>query len=228
VKEAYIKLRTNLMFCMTADKQRQCRSFAVTSAMPSEGKSISAANIAISFAMLGKKTLLVDADMRKPAQRAIWRAGSTKGICDYLANLGPLKTFKVNTIPLTIIFTGTVPPNPSELLASGRMKSFMGKSTESYDYVIIDTPPINTVADAQIISTYVDGIVLIARSGSTTSDELGTAIESIQRADGNICGVVLNDMNMKSMRYSYRYRYGDKYGYKYGYTIYGEKNEATE
>lgn len=228
VKEAYVKLRTNLMFCMTADKQRQCRSFAVTSAMPSEGKSLSAANIAISFAMLGKKTLLVDADMRKPAQRAIWRTNISKGICDYLANLGPLRTYKVKTIPLTLIFTGTIPPNPSELLASGGMKKFMEKSAEIYDYVIIDTPPINTVADAQIISTYVDGIVLIARSGSTTSDELSAAIESIQRADGNLCGVVLNDMNMKSMRYSYRYRYGDKYGYKYGDTRYEGKSESAE
>ena len=88
---------------------------------------------------------------------------------------------------------------------------------QQYDYVIIDTPPINTVADAQIISTFVDGVVVVAKSGSTTSDELSMALEAVDRAGGNMCGVVVNDMNMKSLKYSYKYRYSDKYGYKYGY-----------
>lgn len=175
MKEAYVKLRTSLMFCMTADKARPCKTFAVTSAKPSEGKSLTAANIAISYAMLGKRVLLVDADMRKPTQRRLWKVELSTGLCDYLAKIWQLELAKVTELPLWIVCTGTIPPNPSELLSSDRMKSFVESCADYYDYVIIDTPPINTVADAQIISTFVDGVVLVARSGNTTADELNAA-----------------------------------------------------
>ncbi len=218
IKEAYVKLRTSLMFCMTADKTRPCKSFAVTSTMPSDGKSLTAANIAISYAMMGKKVILIDADMRKPTQRRLWNVEKSTGLCDFLANIGQLEVARVDELPLWIVCTGTIPPNPSELLASDRMKDFVNACAERYDYVIIDTPPINTVADAQIVSTYVDGVLLVARSGRTTADGLNMAIDAIKRAGCNLCGVVLNDLNMKSVKYSYRYKYGDKYGYKYAYS----------
>lgn len=207
VREAYIGLRTNLMFCMTANKERACRVFAVTSSHPQEGKSLTSANIAISFAMLGKRTLLIDTDMRKPAQRRIWMITPSTGLCDFLADIGPLELAKVEDLPLFIACTGTIPPNPSELLSSGRMRKFIDYCSECYDYVILDTPPINTVADAQIISTFVDGVIVVAKSGSTTSDDLNSALEAIDRAGGNLCGVVLNNLNMKAMKYSYQYKY---------------------
>lgn len=223
IKEAYVKLRTSLMFCMTADKQRPCKVFAVTSSKPSEGKSLTAANIAISYAMLGKKTLLIDADLRKPTQHRLWQIHSSTGLCDFLADIAPLQLFHTAKIPLDIVCTGTIPPNPSELLSSDRMKQFVTAGTQGYDYIIIDTPPINTVADAQIVSTFVDGVVIVARSGSTSSDELSAAIEAVERAGGNLCGVVLNGLNMKSVKYAYRYK-SDKYGYRYSYTdVYGQK-----
>ena len=214
IKEAYVKLRTSLLFCMTADKERPCSTFAVTSAKPSEGKSLTAANIAISYAMLGKRVLLVDADMRKAGQRSLWSVRSSAGLCDFLAKISRLELAKVTDLPLWIVCTGTIPPNPSELLSSERMRHFVAESAETYDYVIIDTPPINTVADAQIISTYVDGVVLVTRSGVTTTDELNDAKDAVLRAGGNLCGVVLNDMNMKSGKYAHK-KYGGKYGYKY-------------
>ncbi len=223
IKEAYVKLRTSLMFCMKANKDGPCKVFAITSANPSEGKSLTAANVAISFAMLGKKTLLIDADMRKPTQRKLWRVDIATGLCDFLAGMGQLELVKVDGLPLSIVCTGTIPPNPSELLASDIMKQFIKRCAKTYDYIIIDTPPINTVADAQIISTFVDGVVAVAKSGSTTKDELRMAIDAIERAGGNLCGVVVNDMNMKSLKYSYKYRYSSKYGYKYGYK-YGHKH----
>lgn len=224
IKEAYVKLRTSLMFCMAKDKAQPCTTFAITSANPNEGKSLTAANIAISFAMLGKKVLLVDCDMRKPTQRTLWNVSSSVGLCDFLANIRNLEIFKVKKLPLWLICTGTIPPNPSELLSSVRMQNFLAECAEAYDYVIIDTPPINTVADAQIISTYVDGVVLVSKSGSTTADELNAAADKIHIADGNLCGVVLNDLNMKTVkRGKYGYGYGDKYGYGYGY---GESYEA--
>ena len=173
IKEAYVKLRTSLMFCMTADKERACKTFAITSSKPSA---------------------------------KIWK----------------LEIAKVQDLPLWIVCTGTIPPNPSELLASDRMRAFVSECARVYDYVIIDTPPINTVADAQIVATYVDGVVLVTKSGYTTSDELNAAIEAVHQAGGNLCGVVLNGLNMKSVKYSYKYKYSDKYGYKYGYR-YGDK-----
>ena len=182
IKEAYIKLRTSLMFCMTQDGGSVCRVFAVTSPNPSEGKSLTAANIAISFAMLGRRTLLIDADMRKPTQRLLWNVRTTSGLCDYLAAIRPLETARVEDI-------------------------------------FIDTPPINTVADAQIVSAFVDGVILVAKSGGTGADELNTAISSVERAGGNLCGVVLNDVDIKAIRRSYRYdgRYGNQNAYMDSY-----------
>lgn len=222
IKEAYIKLRTNLMFCMTGDGEKQCKVFAVTSANPSEGKSLTAANIAICCAMLGKKTVLIDADMRKPTQHRLWSIKNTVGLCDFIARIRPLRIAMVENLPLSIICTGTIPPNPSEMISSDRMRELVKECSNHYDYVIIDTPPINTVADAQIISTFVDGILLVARSGEITTDELSAAVEAVRNSGGNLCGVVLNDISMKSQRNSYRYKYGSKYGYRYSYK-YGDK-----
>ena len=209
------------MFCMAVDKQAPCKVFAVTSAKPSEGKSLTAANIAISYAMLEKRTLLIDADMRKPSQGRLWRINAPNGFCDFLANIAPLELAHVEGLPLDIAPTGTIPPNPSELLASDRMTQFIAACARNYDYVIIDTPPINTVADAQIISAFVDGMLLVAKSGYTTADELQAAIDAVHRAEGNLCGVVLNGLDMKSVKYSYKYKYG-RYGEKYGYYQYSQ------
>ena len=220
VKEAYVKIRTGLMFAMTSDGSKSCKTFAVTSSNPNEGKSITAANIAVSFAMLGKKTLLIDADMRKPTQKKLWKIGSGSGLCDFLAGIDKCETHQTEGLPLTVICTGTIPHNPSELLASERMKSLVAYLSTVYEYIIIDTPPINTVADAQIISTYVDGMVIVTKSGDTTGEQLRGAIEAVKQAGGNVCGVVLNDINLKSGAYSYKR--GSKYGYQY--VAYEKKN----
>ena len=236
IKEAYVKMRTNMMFCMTADGTRPCRTFGITSARPSEGKSLTAANIAISCAMLGKRTLLIDADLRRPTQKHLWGAQIEHGLCDYLAQIGPLEMVKTEQLPLWVICTGMIPPNPSEMLSSDRMKWLLEEYSEMFDYVIIDTPPINTVADAQIISALADGMLVVAKSGVSTLDEIDEAVETVRSAGGNFCGVILNDMNLKSAKYSYRSKYGSQYGYKYGYKYsykygyggeYGSKHQNT-
>ena len=192
IKEAYVKLRTNLMFCMTADGTRNCKVFAVTGANQGEGKSITAANIAISFAMIGKKTLLLDADMRSSSQRRIWKNRTLTGLSDFLAEIKPLEVFSVKELPLSIVFTGTLPPNPSELLSSEIMSGFVKECSNRFDYIIIDTPSLNDYADAQIISTLADGVVLVARSGETDSADLAESLDSVKRSGGNVCGVALN------------------------------------
>lgn len=192
IKEAYVKLRTNLMFCMTADGTQNCKVFAVTGANQGEGKSITAANIAISFAMIGKKTLLLDADMRGSSQRRIWKNRALTGLSDFLAEIKPLEIFSVKELPLSIVFTGTLPPNPSELLTSDKMSDFVMECSNRFDYIIIDTPSLNDYADAQIISTLADGVVLVARAGETDSADLAEAADAVKRSGGNLCGVALN------------------------------------
>lgn len=223
VKEAYIKLRTNLMFSLSTDGETPCKVFSVTSPNPNEGKSITAANIAISFAMMEKKTLLIDADMRNPTQYRMWDISEDNGLSSLLARVCDSKLYTVKGLPyLNLVFAGRTPPNPSELLASANMSKLLEISREAFDYIIIDTPPINTVADAQILTRIVDGTVIVVRAGETNSRELLLAKDIIEQANGNICGVVLNDVDIKSGKYAYNYKYGYSYGYgkKYGY---GEK-----
>ena len=216
VREAFVRLRTSMMFCMTADKEDPCKVFGITSAKPSEGKSLIAANTAVCFAMLQKKTLLIDGDLRKPTVRWLWDIRQKNGLSDFLVGSAPLRLTSLKDIPLTIIPSGSIPPNPSEILSSAKMRQFIESCKERYDYIIIDTPPIGTVADAQIVSVLVDGFVVVARSGNTSRDELNDALSSIKSVGGNVCGVVLNDVSRRSMKYSSLYK-GGNYGYKYRY-----------
>lgn len=222
VREAFVRLRTGMMFCMTADGEEPCRVFGITSAKPAEGKSLIAVNTALSFAMLQKRTLLIDGDLRKPTLRRLWDIRQKTGLSDFLVGAAPLRLTALKDVPLTVIPSGSIPPNPSEILSSELMRQFIESCKEKYDYIIIDTPPVGTVADAQIASVLVDGFVVVARSGSTSRDELNDALGLIEAVGGNICGVVLNDVSRKSLKYnsrynggySYRYRYGGRYGYE--------------
>lgn len=218
VREAFVKLRTNLMFSLCADGEKKCQVFCVTSPDQSEGKSITSANIAISFAMLGKKTLLIDADMRRPSQNKLWQMKVSYGLSDILARVGGCQVFDIEGLPLSIIPVGNIPPNPSELLSSQHMNKLIDFFRKYYDYIIIDTPPINTVADAQILSRTVDGTVMVCRSASTRSNELSNAISLAKQSNANICGIVVTNVNMKSGKSSYRYKY--YYGKKYEYVEY--------
>lgn len=215
LSEAFVKLRTNLMFSLCADGEHPCRVFAFTSPSPAEGKSTTVANIAISFARLGKKTILIDADMRKPTQWKKWRIPSTHGLSDLLAKIDSCSIYKASEFPLSIITAGDCPPNPSELLASANMQHLVEYVKSQYEYVLIDTPPINTVADAQIISKFVDGTVLVVRSEQTKRAEMQYALEQLEQAGANVCGVVLNDLNIKSSKYGYKSAYSS---YSYGYS----------
>lgn len=212
IKEAYVQLRTNLLFSVAANENSNCKVFAVTSPNASEGKSLTSTNIAISFAMLGKKTLLIDADMRRPSIHSLWKLSNKNGLSNLLTGVDVCHVRKINEIPLSIITSGDIPPNPSELLSSTAFENNLNKFKDQFDIIIIDTPPVCSVADTQIISQYVDGVIIVSHSGSTRLNDIARAEEILTSAECKICGILVNDLNAKLSKYSYRYH---DYYYRY-------------
>lgn len=220
ITEAYNTARTNIMFAASTSHKK---IVAVTSSNPSEGKSTTCANIAISFANVGFKTLLVECDLRKPVMAKSFGVKPKNGLSSIL---GGFCTVNEAICPgvmnnLDIITTGDIPPNPSELLASDSMKIFLKASSEDYDYVFLDTPPVNVVTDSQLMNTEIAGLVFIIREGSTIHPDIQSALEKIRLANGKALGFVKTFCKPeKSGRYGKKYasKYGYKYGYGYGYS----------
>ena len=225
VTEAYKNLRTNISFALSTKKNR---IFAVSSALASEGKSTVAANIAITLAQNNSKVLLIDGDLRKPVQHKVFEIGNETGISSLLGGLNTFDEVVHKDVieNLNVVTCGPIPPNPSELLGSENMKSLLNKLTAEYDYIIIDTPPINIVTDALTLLDTIAGVLLVAKHAQSTYDALDEAIEAIKMADGSLLGVVVNNVAVAGNgkfggKYSYKYKYGYKYGYKYSYGGYG-------
>ncbi len=230
ITEAYNTARTNIMFAASTSNKK---IVAVTSSNPSEGKSTTCANIAISFANAGFKTLLVECDLRKPVMAKSFGVKPKKGLS---AIRGGFCTVREAICPevmsnLDIITTGDIPPNPSELLASDSMKIFLKASSDDYDYVFLDTPPVNVVTDSQLMNTEIAGLVFVIREGSTIHPDIQSAIEKIQLANGKALGFVKTFCKPeKSGRYGKKYasKYGYKYGYGYGYGYSSKDGAAAE
>jgi len=223
VTESFKTLRTNLFYTANNDK---CPIYVITSGMINAGKSVIVANLALSYGQLGdKKVLFIDADMRCPVQHKIFSIENKKGLSELLAdNQGNKYTEyiqKVNNID--IITSGRIPPNPSELLASKKMKEFLREVKEDYDIVLIDMPPITEVSDPGVVADIVTGYLFIIRSGYTDARLAKDSIEKLKQMKANIVGFVLNDIkpkyNESYMKYSYK---------KYGYKKYGYKKYAYE
>lgn len=227
VTEAYKNLRTNLTFALSTKKNR---IFAVSSSLASEGKSTVAANIAITLAQGENKVLLLDGDLRKPVQHKVFNLKNDVGISTLI---GGINTFKevVHTgviEGLDVVTCGPIPPNPSELLGSDNMKDLLEQLSSRYDYIIIDTPPINIVTDALTLLDTIAGILLIAKHAQSTYDALGEAIEAIKMADGSLLGVVVNNISVSGGKYGGKYSYKYKYGYKYSYSNYGRDASSDD
>ncbi|MBU5450776.1 CpsD/CapB family tyrosine-protein kinase [Acetivibrio sp. MSJd-27] len=213
IAEAYKTVRTNIMFSLSDVENGKV--IILTSPGPCEGKSTSALNVAVNFAKMGKKTLLIDADLRKPR---IHKAMGVEheGLANYLGGFSEFDQVIAYSeeYGLDLMVCGTIPPNPSELLASNKMTKLVDRMKEQYDYIIIDTPPVNVVTDAVILSKLASGVVVVVREGSTTYTELSKAIETLEFAESRLLGIVVNDSVGLSKGYKYKGRYS-RYYYRY-------------
>ena len=237
VEEAYKSIRANIMFSVM---KKGCKTIVVTSSVAGEGKTTSTVNLAITFAQAGQRVLLIDADLRKPKIHHYFSVSNNPGLTDYIGStVSGIKKEQIDLFTivhpteyenLSVICSGTIPPNPAELLGSEPMHEFLTEISNDFDYIIIDTPPINIVSDALPIIRESDGVVLIVRYNSSTHPEVERAIASLEFIDAKILGFVVNFVETRSGgKYKYgnygRYgRYGrySRYGYGgYGYGGYG-------
>ncbi len=214
--EAFRALRTALLL---SQPDHPPQVILVTSALPREGKTTAAANLAVTLAQLGDKTVLVDADLRKPGVGRLLNLGSGKfaGLSSYLAGASSLDLVTVPhpTIPnLAAIPTGPLPPNPADLLSSHRLADAIAELRTKYKFVVIDSPPIMAATDAVILSVQADGVLLVVRSGETPKEAFTRSRDLLVSVKSNLLGVVLNAVDAGAPDYYYSYRY---YPYSYGY-----------
>lgn len=200
--DQYRTLRTNINFSFL---DKEIRSIAVTSASHSEGKSTTAANLAIVYAQEGKRVLLLDGDLRKPAMHQTFSLDNSIGLSTVLIRKSALEsTIQSTEIEhLHVLTSGPLPPNPVELLGSANMESLINQLIEKYDMLIIDSPPILTMADGQILANRCEGTLLVINSGKTIKEEALRAKEAIIASNSKLIGAVLNNFKLPSNN-SYR------------------------
>lgn len=222
IKEAYNLIRTNLLFTQQGEK---CPIFVVSSPTANNGKSINSINMAISFAQMGKRTLLIDADMRNPTIHRMFSIPVKNGLSEILAGLTDSITVTRTDIEnLSVLTAGKNPPNPAELLSSARMDKLLDFVKAHYDCVIVDTPPINLVTDSAAFAQRATGYIIIVKYDTTDIQDVRTAVNTLKNIDANILGFVLNDVNATGQRYSSYYKRGYRSKYRYNYYNYNNYN----
>lgn len=212
--EAYRSVRTSLQFSTSRGVPR---SLLVTSSSPSEGKSTAALTLARNFTQLGKRVLLIDADMRKPSIHKKMAMDNNIGLSNFLAGAVPLTdALRYTDIPgLTIITTGPLPPNPAELLHDDNMRVLLEHGIALYDQIIIDGPPVMGLADAPILASHMEGVMLVVEAGVTRKAYALNSMKRLKSAHAYIVGVLINKYESKHAAYGYGQGYGayDYYGY---------------
>jgi len=219
VSAAFEMLQTTLGFTLT---DKALKVVLVTSALPTEGKSFVAANLAVSNAQMGRRVLLIDADMRRPSQHEIWQLPNFKGLSDVLVGQAEYQTSVTEgLINLDILTAGTIPPNPMALLKSQRIASVIEAARADYDFIVIDTPPIALAAEGLTLGKLADGVLLVVRPGVVNTGAIATAKSLLEQSGQHVLGMVMNGIISSNESGSY---YGiDRY---YGYRATPELNGA--
>lgn len=211
IAEAFRGLRTGVRF---ASVDRPLRTLMVSSAGPSEGKSITAANLAVVFAEAGQRVLLVDSDLRRPVQHRVFGVSNLHGLSEGIleSNPGVLEHVQYTDIQnLYVLTSGAIPPNPSELLGSDRMVGVIKELKGSFDLVVFDSPPVLVVTDAAVLGSRVDGVLLVTDAGRTTRRAVQAAADELRRARIPVLGAVLNRAGERGSNYGYGYYYHYRY-----------------
>lgn len=213
ISETFRTLRTNLQFI---NNKINLQTILITSTMPQEGKSFVSANLAVTFAQVGKRVLLVDADMRRGRQCGIFEVLPNPGLSNYLLDISEKEVEIENYIQeteiggLSLMVAGDIPPNPSELLVSENMINMLSKLREKFDIIILDGPPIELVTDSIILTRIVDSTVIVVACNETKKDNLHKVINSIRNVGGKISGVVVNKISIPAKEYKNNYYYGNE------------------
>jgi succinoglycan biosynthesis transport protein ExoP len=214
--EAYRTLRTNIQF---SSVDKPVKTLLVTSSGPSEGKSTTAANLAVVVAQTGQQVIVVDADLRRPVLHRVFGVPNNTGLTtallagDDTGLESHLRPTKVDN--LVVLTSGPIPPNPSEMLGSHRMASLIERLSQLADVVIFDSPPVLAVTDAAVMGRQVDGVVLVTDARQTREMALARAVSELQNTGANVLGVVLNRLDSRggsSYYYYYYYYYSDEEG----------------
>ncbi len=229
VREAFKSLRTNIRFFQASEG---CRKFCITSGVSSEGKSITILNLAITFAETNQRVLLIDADLRRPSLARLLIENASPGLSNVLAGLCTEEEAirKSAYANLDVMFSGEIPPNPSELLSTPKWAQMISKLSQNYDYILVDTPPVGIVADGCLIASALDGVLFLVRQYKTEKDTLAKSLRQLQNAGVKLMGFVINgyeDERVGYGKYRYKYRYY-RYRYKYNYESHAPKSKTKK
>jgi capsular exopolysaccharide synthesis family protein len=208
VSEAFRALRTNIDFSSIDEK---IQVIMITSSGPEEGKSTISANLAIAYAQSDKRVLLIDADLRKPTAHKTFTLSNRYGLSSLLSQQVDIEDVLQDTTVsnLTIITSGPIPPNPAEMMSSNRMNTVLQNLRERYDIIILDTPPLLAVTDAQIIASKSDGVLMVVNYGKVKRDMAVKAKANLDRVGAKLLGVVMNNVKRKASEGYYYYYYGN-------------------
>lgn len=200
-KEAYNALRTNLLYALAPTNGK---IIAVTSSNAGEGKSTVSINLALTMALTSAKVLLIDADLRRPTIHKKVGLSNSKGLSRFIVGFETMsESLKRDVFEnLDIMTSGPIPPNPSELLGSENMRVFLQKASDYYDYIIIDTPPVNIVTDVAVMSDLISGVVLVVSYGQTTTADVKKAKDALEKVNAKLYGMIVSGVNKKISKYN--------------------------
>jgi len=218
LRAAYKTTRTNVMFALAG--KEGCSVIAVTSSLQSEGKSITASNLAMTFADMGSKTLIIDCDLREPTMSRLLEVSAPIGLTNVLVDRSLLDTALVRIKEdktLWAMSSGKIPPNPSELLNSEGMRTLLQGLKQRFDYIVLDTPPVDVVTDAMVLAPLTDGFLFVVRGGKSDRRAVAHSLSQLEYANAKVLGTVFNGSSVGGSGYGNK-----KYGYRrYGYGRYG-------